>query len=168
MQETRHWMKYCPINEKMMRSAICKEEDHDTSDCEYAKKLMLQNKQQTFGNKITCQICEAITYTAAYCPDRKTSSRKRIQCAYCKRNGHNIDNCRKLKTLIIQSDTRKNHCDICKNPDHTTEECEIYKQYSNINTNSHNTTPQKKQLTNQKFRKLKLIQRILKGTMITN
>ena len=186
-----HWMKYCPINEKIIWCTICNEEDHGASDCEYAKKLMMQNKQQTFGNKITCQICEAVTHTAAYCPDRNTSSqmntnytninpnyrslgnkytyhtqsnsrntngfnkiqqqnykprnmifhnqqsntvnRKRIQCAYCKRSGHDIDNCRKLKNLI-ESDTRKNHCDFCKNTDHITEECEILKPYPNINT----------------------------------
>ena len=49
-----------------------------------------------------------------------TVNRGRIQCEYCKGIGHDFDNCRKFKSLIMQCNARRNHCNFCKNSDHTT------------------------------------------------
>ena len=70
-----HWMKYCPINEKIMWCTICNEEDHDASDCNRAKILMMQHKQQILRNTMTCQICDKIGHIAKHCPKVNTHSR---------------------------------------------------------------------------------------------
>ena len=43
-----------------------------------------------------------------------------IKCTYCNKNGHNIDNCNETKLLQSKFDKL---CKICKNTNHTTEEC---------------------------------------------
>ena len=54
-------MKYFQLTRNMIWCTICALEGHEASDCQTAGIMAMQGKQQTFGNKITCQIYEAIT-----------------------------------------------------------------------------------------------------------
>ena len=47
-------------------------------------------------------------------------NRRPLTCDYCKRIGHDIDNCRKIKSLIRQHPGK--YCNFCKALDHTMEE----------------------------------------------
>ena len=46
----------------MIWCTICALEGHEASDSQTAGIMAMQGQQQTFGNRITCQICEAITH----------------------------------------------------------------------------------------------------------
>ena len=110
----------------------------------------MQGKQQTFGNKITCQICESITHTAAYCPDRNTSSQRNINYTNSNPNYRGSETKYMYHTLSSSRNTNefnkiqqqnyhprntnfneqvnirngtKQYCDFCKIPGHTIGNC---------------------------------------------
>ena len=87
-------MKYCQVTRKMIWCTICTLEGHEASDCQTAGIMAMQGKQQTFGNKITYQICEAITHThtAAYCPDQNTSSQRNTNYTNINPNYRSLEN----------------------------------------------------------------------------
>ena len=87
-----HIMKYCQVTRKIIWFTICTLEGHEASDCQTAGIMTMQGKQQMFGNKITCQICEAITYTAAYYPDRNTSSQRNTNYTNINPNNRSLEN----------------------------------------------------------------------------
>ena len=138
-----HWMKYCPTKVMRRWCATCNEKHLDLSDCNRAKILMMQHKQQILRNTVTCQICDKIGHSAKTCSqqsnfqsNRYSSSNEKykdwnrsknevipthhqsnhnlnnqrqnfintqeIKCEYCYRTGHNINNCREVKNLLMQ------------------------------------------------------------------
>ena len=56
----------------MMWCAMCRDEGHEAVDCENAKILMMQNRQQISHNKEICQLCETPGHSARTC--RKMSN----------------------------------------------------------------------------------------------
>ena len=90
---------------------------------------------------IKCEYCKFTGHTLRDCRKLKLLTAQ-IKCSYCNRNGHDFDNCREFKSFILQSNARRNHCNVCKNPDHTIEEREVLKKYPSINTDEsyHNAT----------------------------
>ena len=75
-----HSMKYCTIDKKIW-CAICTEPDHEASDCESAKILMMQNKQFNATAKLVCQLCNETGHVVKYCPEYNMQ---------CSRNTNNV------------------------------------------------------------------------------
>ena len=82
-----HLMKYCTINKRTIWCAICADEGHEAVDCENAKILMMQNRQQNLQNREICQICEMPGHTARTC--RKTSNKQ--QSAFPSNNYNSLN-----------------------------------------------------------------------------
>ena len=87
-----HVMKYCQVTRKMVWCTICAIEGHEASDCQTAGIMAMQSRQQVFGNRINCQICEATTHTAEYCRDRNTNLSINNNYAINKSNYNNPEN----------------------------------------------------------------------------
>ena len=84
------------------------------------------------SQSIKCDYCK---FTGQKLEDyRKLKSlTAQIKCTYCNKNGHNIDNCHEIKLLQSKFDKL---CKICKNTNHTTEECtsrRVFNQKSSEN-----------------------------------
>ena len=99
--EPGHIMKYCQITRKRIWCTICTLEGHEASNCQTAGIMSMQGKQQTFRNKIHCQICEAITHTALYCSDRNTSSQRNINFTNSNPNYRGLENKYTYHTLSM-------------------------------------------------------------------
>ena len=145
-----HIMKYCQVTRKTIWCTICKLDGHEVSDCQTAGIMTIQGKQQAFGNKINCQICEAITHTAAYCPERNISSQRNNNYANINPNYRNSENKYTYHTLSNSRNTNgfnkiqqqgyhprntnfneqinirnepNQYCEFCKIPGHTIVNC---------------------------------------------
>ena len=134
----------------MIWCTICTLEGHEASDCQTAGIMTMEGKQQMFENKITCQICEAITHTAAYCPDRNTISKRNTNYTNINPNYRGLENKYTYHTLSSSRNTNgfnkiqqqnhhprntnfneqinirnetKQYCEFCKIPGHTVVNC---------------------------------------------
>ena len=71
------------------------------------------------NTQIKCDYCKFTGHKLEDCRKLKNLTAQ-IKCSYCNKNGHNIDNCPEIKLLESNFDKL---CKICKNTNHTTEEC---------------------------------------------